>query len=624
MKGVEVNGIMYEAESNIQDQVVGFYKSLYQEPEDCRPTIDGLDFASLDESDKFSLERESDMEEIIAALQEAEGDKDPGPDGFTIAFFQKCLLISNSHNAFVGGRQILNSVLIANECLDSRLKSGVPGVIIKLDIEKAYDLVNWNALFYLMERMGFREKWGRWMKAYIITIRFSVLINGSPTGFFGSLRGLRQGDSLSPLLFLLVMEVLSRLLKRTKEGDFLRGFQASPNARGCLKVYVGKSEIVPVGEVGNLDALACILCCKVGRLPMSYLGMPLGAHFKDALIWNPILERVEKKLSGWKQLYLSKGVEVGGLGIQKIGLFNQTLLGKWFWQFGKEATHLWSQVIATKYGEGSGGWCTRVMRGTHGCGLWKNIRKGANNFFGHMVYAAGEGNRIRFWHDPLSGPIPLKELYLELFACAVNSFNEWELWRFYSFYEHVSARIPSGEGEDILIWQLNRSGVFDVRSFYIALLKALYVSFPWQSIWCVKVPKRVSFFLWTAARNGILTIDNLVKKNLPLVNWCCLCRRDEETVDHLLLHCKLASTLWSEVLIMFGVQWVMSNTIVSLLFAWRNWLGTYFSKVWNMVPACLMRLVWKERNVRTFEDIERPINMLKNLLVRTLFEWSRI
>ena len=151
-----------------------------------------------------------------------------------------------------------------------------------------------------------------------------------------------------------------------------------------------------------------------------------------------------------------------------------------------------------------------------------------------------------------------------------RNFNEWKLWKFYSFYEHVSARIPSGEGEDILIWQLNRSGVFDVRSFHIALLKAPSVSFPWQSIWCVKVPKRVSFFLWTAARGGILTIDNLVKKNLPLVNWCCLCRCDEETVEHLLLHCKFAYALWSEVLIMFGVQWVMPDTIVSLLFAWRN------------------------------------------------------
>ena len=64
---------------------------------------------------------------------------------------------------------------------------------------------------------------------------------------------------------------------------------------------------MPVGEVGNLGALARILCCKVGRLPMSYLGMPLGAHFKDASIWNPILESVEKKLANWKRLYLSKG-----------------------------------------------------------------------------------------------------------------------------------------------------------------------------------------------------------------------------------------------------------------------------------------------------------------------------
>ena len=55
-----------------------------------------------------------------------------------------------------------------------------------------------------------------------------------------------------------------------------------------------------------------------------------------------------------------------------------------------------------------------------------------------------------------------------------------------------------------------------------------------------------------------------------------------------------------------------------------NWLGTYSSNVWNMVPACLMWLVWKEHNARTFEDIEKPIDLLKTLLTRTLFERSHI
>ena len=74
-----------------------------------------------------------------------------------------------------------------------------------------------------------------------------------------------------------------------------------------LKVNVSKSEMVPIGEVDNVEVLAEILGCKIRLLPMSYLGMPLGASYKSAAIWTLILEKLEHWLAGWKILFLSKG-----------------------------------------------------------------------------------------------------------------------------------------------------------------------------------------------------------------------------------------------------------------------------------------------------------------------------
>ena len=95
-------------------------------------------------------------------------------------------------------------------------------------------------------------------------------------------------------------------------------------------------------------------------------------------------------------------------------------------------------------------------------------------------------------------------------------------------------------------------------------------------------------------------------------------------MDHLLLHCKFSHALWREVFVAFGIQWVMPRSVKSFFFIWRNWFGKHLSIVWNMVPACLMWLVWQERNARIFEDNVRNLEHLKCLLFHTLFLWAHI
>jgi hypothetical protein len=77
-----------------------------------------------------------------------------------------------------------------------------------------------------------------------------------------------------------------------------------------LKTNLSKSEIVPIRDVLNLEDLILVLGCKTASLLMKYLGLALGAPFKDSTIWNPIIEKMEKRLAGWKRLYLSKGGKV--------------------------------------------------------------------------------------------------------------------------------------------------------------------------------------------------------------------------------------------------------------------------------------------------------------------------
>jgi hypothetical protein len=133
-------------------------------------------------------------------------------------------VISEPQTAFVKGRQILDGILIANEAVDEARKTKKELLLFKVDFEKAYDSVDWSYLDAVMGKMEFPTLWRKWIKECVCTATASVLVNGSPTDEFPLERGLRQGDPLSPFLFLLAAEGLNVMMKALVEGNRYTGY----------------------------------------------------------------------------------------------------------------------------------------------------------------------------------------------------------------------------------------------------------------------------------------------------------------------------------------------------------------------------------------------------------------
>jgi len=122
-------------------------------------------------------------------------------------------IIDARQSAFIGGRHLLHSVLIAIEAVEEAKRRHKPCLVFKVDYERAYNSVSWGFLSYMLRRLGFCPKWICWIEGCLSSASVSVLVNGSPTNKFIPQRGLRQGDHLTPLLFNIVSEGLTGLMR---------------------------------------------------------------------------------------------------------------------------------------------------------------------------------------------------------------------------------------------------------------------------------------------------------------------------------------------------------------------------------------------------------------------------
>lgn len=256
-------------------------------------------------------------------------------------------LISSSQSAFVSERQIFDNITIAHEMLHSlgkREDRAAEWMVVKTDMSKAYDRIEWVFLHSILSAMGFDTRWINWIMKCVSSVTFSVLINDQAHGMIVPQRGLRQGDPLSPLLFVLCAEGLVHLLAKSKTEGKIEGIQfgnvgpsitqmlfaddclfackATEEQSGELQNILTKYEEV-TGQMVNPTKSSIIFCKGVSednKLKVKeilgidaeggegkYLGLPEVLKGSKIQTFSYLKERLSSKVSGWHARTLSQG-----------------------------------------------------------------------------------------------------------------------------------------------------------------------------------------------------------------------------------------------------------------------------------------------------------------------------
>ena len=268
-------------------------------------------------------------------------------------------IISPIQTAFVPSRSISDNILLAQELVQKYNQSTkIPKCAMKIDFKKAYDTINWRYLFDILESIGIPPRFIQWIRGIITTAHFSISINGELAGFFRSTRGLRQGDPLSPYLFVIAMEGLTRIIQHeiSRNNSFKYHWRCEKQnithlcfaddlilfCRGesrsikilweTCKTFFKISGLSPNQEkssilMNSMSPQAMVRAMEItglnkGSFPLKYLGLPLQCSGYKAKDCTLLIEKITARVKNWTSAFLSYG---GRLQLIKSVLFSMSI-----------------------------------------------------------------------------------------------------------------------------------------------------------------------------------------------------------------------------------------------------------------------------------------------------------
>jgi hypothetical protein len=238
------------------------------------------------------------------------------------------ILISPTQTAFMSGRNIMEGVVMLHETIHEIHRKKMSGIVLKLDFEKTYDKVNWDFLYQTLRMKGFSTKWCYWISQFVSKGSVGVKVNDNMGRYFQTKKGLRQGDSLSPLLFNLIADMLSLLISRAKDNGLINGLvphliegeisilqyaddtipfmendlEQAKNMKlllctferlSGLKINFHKNELFCYGDAKQVESqYTKLFGCDLGQYPFRYLRIPM--HHKK--IMNADWKLIEENL----------------------------------------------------------------------------------------------------------------------------------------------------------------------------------------------------------------------------------------------------------------------------------------------------------------------------------------